>query len=52
VVIGGKLGTSGSGAHERRDRLRSAGFDMVFEDGAGTVSFPSFLRRLEAGVAG
>jgi methylaspartate mutase sigma subunit len=50
VVIGGKLGIAGPGGHERGDLLRSTGFDMVFEDGAGTVSFQSFVRRLAAGV--
>ena len=50
VVIGGKLGIGGPGAPLRGDLLRAAGFDMVFEDGTGTVSFQAFVRRLAAGV--
>lgn len=48
AVIGGKLGIAGPGAGDRGDILRAAGFDMVFEDGAGTASFQSFLGRLTA----
>jgi len=51
IVIGGKLGTGGTeGARVRAARLVAAGFDAVFEDGAGVAAFRSFLDRLQAGV--
>ena len=47
VVIGGKLGVAGSLADSAADRLMSAGFDAVFEDGARTVlSFYDFMGAL------
>ncbi|WP_420706613.1 cobalamin B12-binding domain-containing protein [Streptomyces sp. NRRL F-5727] len=49
VVIGGKLGIGGAGSTEHASLLE-AGFDAVFEDGAGLASFGSFLRSLPAGV--
>jgi methylaspartate mutase sigma subunit len=51
VVIGGKLDIGGPARATGRDgraRLRAAGFDAVFEDGAGTVlalrSLPGLVR--------
>jgi methylaspartate mutase sigma subunit len=46
VVIGGKLGIAGSAGQENRDQLMAAGFDAVFEDGAGMAAFRSFTERL------
>lgn len=47
VVIGGKLGIAGSLDEGASDRLVSAGFDAVFEDGARTVlSFYDFMAGL------
>lgn len=45
VVIGGKLGITGAGRHGREE-LRSAGFDAVFEDGAGIAALQAFAVRL------
>jgi methylaspartate mutase sigma subunit len=50
VVIGGKLGIAGPGGLESRDQLRAAGFDAVFEEGAGMGPFRSFLEQLTVGV--
>jgi methylaspartate mutase sigma subunit len=50
VVIGGKLGISGPGGQETRERLRSAGYDAVFEEGAGTAALQSFIGQLTASV--
>jgi methylaspartate mutase sigma subunit len=47
VVIGGKLGVAGELDERSADRLVSAGFDAVFEDGAKTVvSFSDFMAAL------
>jgi methylaspartate mutase sigma subunit len=46
VVIGGKLGISGSGNSRHLVGLREAGFDAVFEEGAGLGSFHSFVSAL------
>lgn len=47
VVIGGKLGIAGDLADGAADRLVSAGFDAVFEDGAKTViNFYDFMAAL------
>jgi methylaspartate mutase sigma subunit len=51
VVIGGKLGIAGPRGRECHDQLLSAGFDAVFEDGAGLTAFRSFARELTAGVS-
>jgi methylaspartate mutase sigma subunit len=50
VVIGGKLGVAGSVGQPTRDRLRAAGYDAVFADGAGIEALRSFTERLTAGV--
>jgi methylaspartate mutase sigma subunit len=49
VVIGGMLGIAGPGGREPLEWLRAAGFDGVFEDGAGLTAFRSFARELSAG---
>jgi methylaspartate mutase sigma subunit len=46
VVIGGKLGIAGTAGRESRDRLVAAGFDAVFDDGAGMAEFRVFTERL------
>jgi methylaspartate mutase sigma subunit len=51
VVIGGKLGIAGPGGSQSRDELRAAGFDAVFEEGAGMVAFRSFARQLTMSVS-
>ncbi|MFD8751870.1 cobalamin B12-binding domain-containing protein [Kitasatospora sp. NPDC059577] len=51
VVIGGKLGIGGERSGGA-DELLAAGFDAVFEDGAGIVGFRDFVRSLPTGVAG
>ena len=48
VVIGGKLGIAGPGGSHSRDQLLAAGFDAVFEEGAGTATLRSFTERLTA----
>jgi methylaspartate mutase sigma subunit len=51
AVIGGKLGTDGvDGARARAAQLVAAGYDAVFEDGAGVAAFRTFLGRLKPGV--
>ena len=50
TVIGGKLGIAGPGCERSRAQLRSAGFDAVFEDGAGLTAFGAFVGQLTAGV--
>jgi methylaspartate mutase sigma subunit len=50
VVIGGKLGISGPGGHERREQLRSAGFDAVFEDSAGMEAVRSLSTQFSVSV--
>lgn len=50
MVIGGKLSIAG-GEHGRGSReLIEAGFDAVFEEGAGIVSFRDFVQSLPSGV--
>jgi methylaspartate mutase sigma subunit len=51
VVIGGKLGIGGPGGRQSRARLRSAGFDAVFEEGAGVAALASFAAQLTASPA-
>lgn len=52
VVIGGKLGISGRGGGWRADELVAAGFDAVFDDGAGGIlEFRRFVRSIPAGRA-
>jgi len=47
LVIGGKLGTSGLEDTDQARSLLAAGFDAVFEDGAGAVlDFRHFVRSL------
>jgi len=48
VVIGGKLGITGPGGAATRDQLRAAGFDGVFEDGAGIAALHGYTRELSA----
>jgi N-dimethylarginine dimethylaminohydrolase/methylmalonyl-CoA mutase cobalamin-binding subunit len=50
VVIGGKLGIAGPGGRQSRDQLLAAGFDAVFEDGAGMTAFRSFAGQVTASV--
>ena len=50
VVIGGKLGIDGSGGSATRDQLRAAGYDAIFEDGAGVEALRSFTEQLTASV--
>ena len=51
VVIGGKLGIAGPAGQQSRDRLRSAGFDAVFEDDSGMAAFRRFTERLTTRVS-
>jgi N-dimethylarginine dimethylaminohydrolase/methylmalonyl-CoA mutase cobalamin-binding subunit len=51
VVIGGKLGIAGPGGRQGREQLLSAGFDAVFEEGAGLAAFRSFAGQLTASVS-
>jgi methylaspartate mutase sigma subunit len=46
VVIGGKLGIAGPSGQLAMARLRAAGFNAVFEDGAGTAAALSSLSQL------
>jgi methylaspartate mutase sigma subunit len=48
VVIGGKLGIAGPGGAATREQLRAAGFDGVFEDGAGIAALHGYTRQLMA----
>jgi methylaspartate mutase sigma subunit len=50
AVIGGKLGISGPGGHERREQLRAAGFDAVFEDGADIDAVRSLVAQFSVSV--
>jgi N-dimethylarginine dimethylaminohydrolase/methylmalonyl-CoA mutase cobalamin-binding subunit len=50
VVIGGKLGITGSAGHAGRDQLRAAGFDAVFEEGTGMTALTSLADQLAVGV--
>jgi len=49
VVIGGKLGIAGPSGYLTMARLRAAGFDAVFEDGAGTAALGSLSHLVRAG---
>ena len=46
VVIGGKLDVAGGGDGNNAERLMAAGFDAVFEDGAGLTRFRSLVGKL------
>ena len=48
IVIGGKLGIAGTGGHAAR--LRAAGFDEVFEEGAGLDAFRALVAALPIGA--
>jgi methylaspartate mutase sigma subunit len=48
VVIGGKLGIAGPGGRRSRDQLQAAGFDAVFEEGAGLAVLRSYADQLTA----
>jgi methylaspartate mutase sigma subunit len=50
VVIGGKLGIAGPGGRDTREQLRTAGYDAVFEEGAGATALQSFIGQLTASV--
>jgi methylaspartate mutase sigma subunit len=50
VVIGGKLGIAGPEGRHRIDQLRSAGFDAVFEEGAGIPELRAVTGRLAVSV--
>jgi methylaspartate mutase sigma subunit len=50
VMIGGKLGIAGPAGRQRLEQLRSAGFDAVFEDGAGMAELRSVTGQLAVGV--
>ncbi|WP_248871145.1 cobalamin-dependent protein [Streptomyces sp. HNA39] len=43
VVIGGKLGVRGADADSYGPELLAAGFDAVFEDGAGIAEFRRYI---------
>jgi N-dimethylarginine dimethylaminohydrolase/methylmalonyl-CoA mutase cobalamin-binding subunit len=50
VVIGGKLGITGPAGRAGRDQLRAAGFDAVFEEGAGMTALASLAEHLTVSV--
>jgi methylaspartate mutase sigma subunit len=50
MVIGGKLSTDGEQSAMRRQLLRDAGFDHVFDDG-NVAAFQAFIRTLTRNVA-
>src|SRR5256885_9947546 len=50
VVIGGKLRHDGLRPSGRRDQPRTAGYDAVFEDGAGAAAFRSFVQKISMSV--
>lgn len=50
VVIGGKLGIAGPAGRAGRDQLRAAGFDAVFEEGAGIAALALLAGQLKVGV--
>lgn len=50
VVIGGKLGIGGPGGEQSREQLRAAGYDAVFDEGAGVSALKSFIGQLTASV--
>lgn len=49
IVIGGKLGITGAGDSRHTRDLLDAGFDEVFDEGAGIEPFRSFVSALPAG---
>ena len=49
VVIGGKLGIAGPAGLESSAQLRLAGYDAVYEDGAGTAALRSLPALVRAG---
>jgi methylaspartate mutase sigma subunit len=49
IIIGGKLGIAGAEHCGHVDELMDAGFDAVFEDGAGITGFHDFVRALPIG---
>jgi methylaspartate mutase sigma subunit len=49
VVIGGKLGIAGPSGRYAMARLRAAGYDAVFEDGAGAAALSSLSQLVRAG---
>jgi N-dimethylarginine dimethylaminohydrolase/methylmalonyl-CoA mutase cobalamin-binding subunit len=51
VVIGGKLNIAGVAGRESRERLITAGFDAVFDEGTGMAEFLAFTKRLGMQVA-
>ena len=50
VVIGGKLGIAGPADPHGQGRLRSAGFDAVFDEGAGIAALRSLSELVRAGL--
>ncbi|MFF3920669.1 cobalamin B12-binding domain-containing protein [Streptomyces sp. NPDC001852] len=50
IVIGGKLGIAGGEQGHGVRQLLEAGFDAVFEESAGIVSFRDFVQSLPARV--
>jgi methylaspartate mutase sigma subunit len=50
VVIGGKLGIAGPAGQPAREQLRSAGFDAVFDDGAGMAALRDLTGQLTVSV--
>jgi methylaspartate mutase sigma subunit len=49
VVIGGKLGIAGPSGQLAMARLRAAGYNAVFEDGASTAALSSLSQLVRAG---
>jgi methylaspartate mutase sigma subunit len=49
VVIGGKLGIAGPAGLENSAQLRLAGYDAVYEDGAGAAALRSLPALVRAG---
>ncbi|MDQ1721835.1 MAG: methylaspartate mutase sigma subunit [Pseudonocardiales bacterium] len=49
VVIGGKLGIAGPAGLQSSARLRAAGFDAVYEDGASAAALRSLPALVRAG---
>jgi methylaspartate mutase sigma subunit len=50
VVIGGKLGSSGAARPEEIDRMLSAGFHAVFDEGSELSTFVDFVDSLSRGA--
>nr|WP_221469737.1 cobalamin-dependent protein [Allocatelliglobosispora scoriae] len=51
IVIGGKLGIAGAGNTRHTAGLVDAGFDAVFEEGAGLGLFRSYVAALPVGAS-